>query len=103
MSIGLGLFVSGVFCFFANANLNYLGGWLGLIVMLFYILFNLNPFLAANNNHRPYKLLEEVMKSLFIEYLSILGVFIFIITNSTRGKHENIRNDRYDPREEFAR
>lgn len=85
--IALGLFASGALCFLALRKFNLLGGFLGLLTMLYYILFNLNPFFHVNQDHHPYLLLEDLMKNLFIEYLSILGVFVFIIANASKSKN----------------
>jgi nicotinamide riboside transporter PnuC len=83
--------ISGLMCLVARRRMNYRGAVLGMIVMTYYLVVNLNPFMRESG-----KLLTYMLQDLFIEYFAILGVFFMIIANSTKERAEV-----QDPREVF--
>jgi hypothetical protein len=53
--------------------------------MLYYILVNLNPFMRKN--------FHSLMEGIFFEYFTTIGIYLMIIANSTKHKHDDETED----------
>ena len=84
-AVGLLLLLSGLLCIFAKRSRNLRGAYIGLITMLYYILVNLNPFMRKN--------FHSLMEGIFFEYFATIGIYLMIIANSTKHKHDDETED----------